>query len=348
MLLLIVILVRFATVNPGWVEKVYATGFYPGFAKVLRAIFGWFPFSIGDILYLFAGGWICWSIFRFLNRIVRKRISRKSLGKGLMEFIVICLGIYVIFNIFWGLNYNRQGIAKQLSLDAGKIDTGDLKLLNLLLLQKLNESKGVLTRRQEGYPSNTDLFNRALQCYHDCQDQYPFLQYHVRSVKSSMFGWLGNYLGFTGYYDPFTGEAQVNTTVPDFIRPYTTVHEMAHQLGYAKEEEANFVGYLAATSSTDTLFQYSTYLDLFIYANRAVFLTDSLTAKATAQQLLPAVKADIREWRDFLKRHKNPLEPLITWMYGSYLRANQQPKGMYSYNEVIIDLIAYYRKFGRI
>ena len=58
--------------------------------------------------------------------------------------------------------------------------------------------------------------------------------------------------------------------------------------------------------------------------------------------------ADIREWREFLKRHKNPFEPVIQWMYGNYLKANKQPRGISSYNEVIVDLIAYYKKFGKI
>ena len=163
-----------------------------------------------------------------------------------------------------------------------------------------------------------------------------------------MYGLAGNYFGFTGYYNPFTGEAQVNTKVPKFILPYTTTHEIAHQLGYAKEEEANFVGYLTATSSTDTLFHYSAYLDLFVYANRQLFFVDSVAAKDFAKQLIPEVKADIKEWREFLRRHKNPLEPVIRWAYGNYLKANQQPKGMTSYDEVIADLIAFYKKYGRI
>ena len=89
-----------------------------------------------------------------------------------------------------------------------------------------------------------------------------------------MWGWLGNYSGFTGYYNPFTGESQVNSTVPVFTIPYTACHEVAHQLGYAKEMEANFAGYLAASTSDDNFFRYSVYLDLFRYANRNLFLLD--------------------------------------------------------------------------
>ena len=123
---------------------------------------------------------------------------------------------------------------------------------------------------------------------------------------------------------------------------------MAHQLGYAKENEANFVGYLAATTSTDTLFHYSTYLDLFLYANRDLSVRDSFFAVSAFRELSPAVKADLQTWRDFVSRHKSFIEPAISWAYAKYLKANQQPRGLLSYNEVVGNLIAFYKKYGRI
>lgn len=258
------------------------------------------------------------------------------------------MSVYIIFNVFWGINYNRKNIGVEMNLQISKGDTIYLKIIDSLLLQKVNLSKQALVNQHAGYPKNQELFNRAFGCYKQAEEKYPLLAYKPKSVKSSMFGLVGNYFGFTGYYNPFTGEAQVNTKVPKFILPYTTTHEMAHQLGYAKEEEANFAGYLAATSSTDTLFHYSAYLDLFVYANRQLFFVDSVAAKNLAKQLIPEVKADINEWREFLRRHKNPLEPVIRWAYGNYLRANQQPKGITSYDEVIADLIGFYKKYGRI
>ena len=198
------------------------------------------------------------------------------------------------------------------------------------------------------YPSNKELFKRSAKCYVESEKKYPFLVYQYPSLKSSIYGWWGNYLGFTGYYNPFTGEAQVNTTVPKFLQPYIATHEMAHQIGYAKENEANFAGYLAAVNSTDTLFHYSCYLDLFIYANRQVFYFDSTASKKTLELLIPEVQKDLEEWRQFSLSHQSFIEPAITWMYGNYLKLNEQPKGMYSYNQVISMLIEYYKKFGKI
>jgi hypothetical protein len=254
----------------------------------------------------------------------------------------------VLFNLLWGINYNRQGIASQLQLKMEKYSVEDLKNINALVLEKVNTAKRSLLNQHTSYPSTKQLFSKVQEAYAVVDSTYPFLQYHPRSIKSSLWGWLGNYLGFTGYYNPFTGEAQVNTSVPGFIQPYTSCHEVAHQLGYAKEMEANFVGYLAASASKDTLLHYSVYFDLFLYSNRNLFMVDSSAARSFSKQLLPEVKADIKEWREFNIRHKNPVEPVFRWLYGKYLQSNEQPQGLLSYDEVVGFLIAYYKKFGKI
>lgn len=347
-LLLIIILIKVFSADSAWIEAIYTTKAYGALSSFLRIIFGWLPFSVGDILYILAIIWLIRKLWRFSAKLFRRRLTGKWFAKAGYQLLIIGMLVYVVFNIFWGINYNRKEIAEQLNLQIAKKDTADLKTIERLLIIKVNQSKQALVDQNAAYPSNKELFKRAVDCYRQAEKLYPFLSYTRGSVKRSMFGLLGNYFGFTGYYNPFTGEAQVNTRMPQFLLPYTTAHEIAHQLGYAKEQEANFVGYLAATSSRDTLFHYSTYLDLFIYANRQLFFLDSVAAKEFTKQLLPEVKADIAEWRKFSEKYKSPLEPVIRWAYGNYLRANQQPKGMTSYDEVIADLIAFYKKYGRI
>jgi Protein of unknown function (DUF3810) len=192
------------------------------------------------------------------------------------------------------------------------------------------------------------LFREGAATYKKENAAFPFLAMKTRSVKRSLFGFLGNYLGFQGYYNPFTGEAQVNTTVPLFLQPNIVCHEMAHQAGYAKENEANFVGYLSGRRSPNPCFRYSVYFDLLLYGLLEMQLRDTIRAAAIAKTLHPQVKNDIREWQDFRKRHKNPLETVVMWFYGQYLRANNMPSGMATYNEVIAWLIAYYKKEGAV
>ncbi len=347
-LVVIAVFIHFYSLNSARVESQYAMGIYPVIGRILRYIFGWLPFSFGDLVYGAIIIWLGWKIIKGIKAVFRKRVSRQSFGAGIVKMINILLGIYILFNVLWGINYNRQGIASQLALKMDKYQPADVKVINALLVEKTNVCKQALLNKRTKDPTNRQLFAKIDSVYQQAQAVHPFLKYKPVSLKPSLWGWLGNYLGFTGYYNPFTGEAQVNTLVPKFLQPFTSCHEVAHQLGYAREMEANFVGYLAATASQDTAVLYSVYLDLFMYSNRNLYGTDSAAAKEFGKQLLPAVKADLNEWRAFNRRHKSPLEPVFKWVYGKYLEQNQQPQGVLSYDEVTAFIIAYYKKYGKI
>ena len=345
---LVAMVIHFFTSNTVQVEKYYATGIYPGISTVLKYLFGWLPFSIGDILYGAAVLWLIFKIKEYVLAIFKRKITRLSFMWGIYKTINLILVIYIAFNLFWGINYNRIGIAAQLGLAVKKYSTPDLLIIDSLLLIKVNQSKKALPGKPKPIASASQLKEQTIANYQNIATKYPFLTYQPASIKPSMWGWLGNYLGFSGYYNPFTGEAQVNTTIPAFLQPFVFCHETAHQLGYAKENEANFVGYLTASASKDTSFQYSVYLDLFLYAQRNLYRSDSVSVKYFAKKLLPAVKKDLDDWRKFNDRHRNPIEPMVAWMYGNYLKNNQQPTGVQSYDEVLGLLIAYYKKFGSI
>ena len=350
-LLTICIIIRLYSLNPIRVENGYSNTFFPHLASILRYGFGFIPFSVGDILYGLLAVWLVWKftrVFLYIYRSNKMGWSNARFKRRAYRLFVTFSFIYIIFNIFWGVNYNRKGISWQLGLPETIYSIADLQEINCLLIAKINESKLALITHKNTYPGNALLFKKISASFKMLEAQYPFLQYSPPSLKSSMWGWLGNYTGFTGYYNPFTGEAQLNTTIPKFIQPFTACHEVAHQLGYAKEKEANFVGFLAARASADTLLHYSVYLNLFSYANRNLFFRDSLSARLYRKELLPGVVADIKEWADFNRRHTGPLEPVVSWLYGKYLQSNEQPSGIKSYDEVTGFIIAYYKKFGKI
>lgn len=347
-LLIIASLIHIYSMSPARVEDHYSNGIYPHMSRFLRYTFGWLPFSFGDVLY---GSVVLWLIYKLVNGIkalFKKQVTLKNFSAGCLAALNILLIIYVFFNAFWGINYNRKGIAKQLNLKMEKYSLDELKNINELLIKKTNSSKQFLLNQQSRYPSNSRLFSSVKQAYVNAERVFPFLQYQPVSLKPSLWSWFGNYMGFTGYYNPFTGEAQVNTLVPKFLQPFTTCHEVAHQLGYAKEMEANFVAYLAAAQSGDALLLYSVYLDMFMYSNRNLSMSDSAAAKESGKQLLPSVRTDLNEWKTFYKKYRNPVEPVFRWIYGIYLERNQQPQGLLSYDEVTGFLIAYYKKFGKI
>lgn len=343
--------IKWFSTDTNRVEMTYSTHFFPVFAAFLRKGLNGFDISIGDILY---GSIVAWLIYK-IGRILFFSFNKRQTGELKLKitqniytiFIFLC-GVYIIFNLFWGINYNRRGIAWQLGLPELKYTGEELKEMNCLLILKMNAAKNELLKTNRVYPGKKELFKGVANAFEQVEKKYPFLQYKNPSIKSSLWGWFGNYAGFTGYYNPFTGEAQVNTSVPKFLQAFTSCHEVAHQLGYAKEMEANFVGYLAASSSSDPLFNYSVYLDLFTYANRNLFMTDSLSAKLYRKELITPVKEDIKEWALFNKKHRSVLEPIVRWGYGIFLQSNEQPQGLLSYDEVTGFIIAYYKKFGKI
>ena len=342
------IIIRFISLHPLLVENYYSTGIYPQISNVLKYIFGWLPFSIGDIIYGAIIIWLLAKISRALKKIFRKEYSQAYLKTKIYSFVITLLLIYISFNLLWGFNYNRKGITYQLGIKKEKYSTQDLILIDSMLVAKVNESKSSLVRQNKKYLTTKETFDAVAKAYSGISSKYPWLAYQPQSAKTSLWGLAGNYLGFMGYYNPFTGEAQLNTTVPKFVQPFIACHEVAHQLGYAKENEANFVGYLAASASTDTLFHYSVYLDLYMYAQHNLFMLDSVKAKYFSKQLIPSVKTDLKELKTFAEAHQSPLEPVFKWIYGKYLEKNEQPSGLLSYDEVTGFLIAYYKKFGSI
>jgi hypothetical protein len=349
-LVVLAVAIRLYSSSKGRVEDSYSNGFYPGISSFFRIIFGWIPFSIGDILYGLVFIWLVRKLVKGIIAIFQRKITRQSFLNGLKKTVLIVLSIYIIFNLFWGINYDRKGIVSQLQLNQDTFSFKELKDVTMLVAEKLNSTKKYLLRNKVAYPSNSELFKKVETAYDKTAVTYPFLAYHHASIKPSMWGWVGNYTGFTGYYNPFTGEAQVNTYVPDFLKPFVACHEVGHQIGYAKEDEASAVGYLAALHSGDSLLLYSTYFDLYNSARRELLYqsfmqNDTTSVREISTMLIPEVKADIKEMLAFFTRHKNAVEPFIRKGYAFYLKNNNQPKGMQSYDEVTAFLIAYYRKF---
>jgi hypothetical protein len=347
-LLAAAIAIRTFASYPAAVETYYAQGLYPMITLVLRALLGWIPFSIGDILYGLAVLYLVRGLFRLIRRMFQRNINRQYLLQTGKRTAFVVVWVYIIFNLFWGLNYNRVGIAQQLDLKVTAYTADELAQVVNLTLDKINYLDTVAWDRRDSFRRKGFLFKQAVASYKQAEKRLPFLAYRAPSVKPSLYSYLGDYLGYSGYYNPFSGEAQVNTTVPLVLQPFTTTHEIGHQLGFAKENEANFAGFLAGRASGDAAVRYSVYFDMYIYALKNLAQKDSALARKLHQRLPELARKDLRELREFYKKYENPLEPVIHLLYGQYLKANEQPQGILSYDEVIAWVIAYYRKYGEI
>jgi hypothetical protein len=341
------ITVRFASTQSIWIEENFSTNIYPMVSRIQRAILGWIPFSLGDIFYGFLVVVILFKTGQLIKAIFKKKVNRQFLLSGLRQLIFFYLFVYVFFYGLWGLNYNRQGITYQLGLEIKPYTQADIDTVTIILHQRLNSFATTVNEKQrDSFNRKKLLFEKAAEAYLFASEKYSFLDYTPQSLKPSLFSYLGNYFGFQGYYNPFSGEGQVNTMIPRTLEPFVTVHEIAHQIGYAKENEANFVAFIACRNYPSVVYRYSMYFDMYRYAIRELHSRDSMLAKKYQEGLHPQVKKDYKELKDFFMRNKNPIEPIIMNLYGSYLKANHQPEGKKTYNQVVAFLIAYYKKNG--
>lgn len=347
LLIVLTILIKWASWYPNWVEKNYSQGLYPWVAKIQRFLFGWIPISMGDLFYGFLILVILYKTVQFFKAVFKKRVNRKYFIAGLQQIIFFFLFMYVFFNLFWGLNYNRRGIAYQLKLEVKPYSIQDLDTLATVIQSRVNYYAQFVTESQrDSFNKKNRLFITAKEAFVSLEKKYSFFRYAPKSIKPSVYSYLGNYLGFQGYYNPFSGEGQVNTTIPRFLEPFVTTHEIAHQLGYAKENEANFVGFLACRSFESNVFRYSTYFDMYNYTIGEIFRRDTVLARSFQEKRHPQLVKDVQELKDFYRRYHNFVQDIVMWGYGHFLRANNQPAGKRSYNEVVSWLIAYYKKFG--
>jgi len=196
---------------PAAVERYYSMGVYLYLSRLQRILFGWMPFSFGDLVYGAVVIWLIVALIRAIRRFVRREVGWKEFFSFGRRTVFVCLWVYVLFNGFWGLNYDRQGIASQLKLKVHAYSTDELKLLTVTLISRLNQLDSAARISRPGLDRHRYLFDGAILAYdnlglNDGRWRYPF-----PSVKSSLFSYIGLYLGYGGYYNPFTGEAQVNT-----------------------------------------------------------------------------------------------------------------------------------------
>lgn len=336
------------SLNEYWVERYYTYGIYPFLSGGLRFVLGWVPCSFGDLLYV--GAFIFFVLKAWkLIRLLAKRTVKEYLSWILFrKYLKLVLCIYIFFNLLWGINYNRQGIASQLALNVQPYSQHQLFAITLLLEQRLNDyASKVDTIKRTEFENMSQLVTQGIANYEKIKPFYPFLKYSHSSIKASLFSSIGHYFGFSGYFNPFTGEAQINVAEPVFVKPFVINHEMAHQLGYAKENEANFVSYLACKNSGNVNFRYSVYYELFkdaLYECRET--GDTAFLRQIRRSLHPRVQRD--RWMELQYRlHKsNRMSPYVTDFYDQYLKLNNQPKGMATYNEVLAWLMAYIKKNG--
>ncbi len=334
------IALRVLSYFPEFVEKYYSLGIFPFISKLSRYLFGWIPFSVGDVFYsallILAIRWM------YLNI---KRIKTKPIDFFLDITATLSIA-YLLFNILWGFNYYRVPLHQTLGVERD-YTTEELLEITEKLIDKANylhHAMGVNDSSKVDSPySHQEIFTISLHGYKLLSKKFPAFNYHPKSIKTSSWSLGLTYMGYSGYYNPLTAEAQVNEMILGHRFAVVSAHEEAHQLGYAAENEANFLAYLSTTHNSDLYFQYAGTLFALRYCVNELARRDMDAYDAILKTIHFGILESYREVREFWQKYEGPTELISKLFFDHFLKANNQDMGIKSYSYMVALLVNYHK-----
>ena len=337
-----IILVKTIGLFPDFVEKWYSNGFYPKLAFVSRSILGKLPFSFGDVLYFIL-------IVLLIRWIWKHRIGffKEWKNNGLTVLSWISL-FYFFFHLLWGMNYYRVPLHEKLQIEK-EYSQQQLEVFIEKMISKTNTLQFEITKNDTAIVvipySDAEIYEKSLAGYNKLPEDLKEFRYENKSIKSSLFSLPLSYMGFGGYLNPFTNEAQVNYLKPKYTSPLTTCHEMAHQTGIGSESECNFIGFITASKNDDLYFQYSAYsFALRSGLNNLERLKEG-SSKSYIAKINKGVLKNLNENEVFWNEYKTPINTFFEYFYDNFLKLNQQKDGMEGYSK-FVGLAIGYEKVG--
>lgn len=316
---------------------------------LLAAVTTPIPFSLAECLLLLTPVFL----FLLIRHAVRYHAhSWRAVGRYTLEVISLVCVLFILFTLTFGAPYFTASIDSQdkLDLDRRELSTEDLFHSSMYLAEQVSKQAPlVLFEHQDfshmpySYRTLNDKLNAAYETF--CE-QYPFVDSFYSYAKPVMLSEPMSYTHITGVYSFFTGEANVNVNFPDYTLPFTAAHELAHQRGIAREDEANFIAYLVCISSEDAYIRYSGYLNMFEYVSSALYQADKELYYEVRSALPVAVRYELNAYSNFFDRYRDSTAGQISsTVNDSYLKL-QGTEGTRSYGLVVDLAVAYDKKNG--
>jgi len=327
--------------HPAAVEKYYSQGLYVFICRVFHPILNIIPFSLGDVIYIGVVIYLIYLSVKLVTLLFKKQFKRAG---SLMLGVVIGTQVGVlIFYLFWGLNYFRPSAAERLNLRDTSYTTAELQNVTCMIIDSANAARLRITHA-DTLKNNDAIYQTAVAAVNKISTDSTSFHAYRPHIKSSLLTPLMNYLGTSGYYNPFTSEAQMNYQMPVFERPFVACHEMSHQIGYGPEDEANFAGFLVGINSNDRLLRYSAYQVALDECMHALRRRDTVANNELKTHISKAVRADLKAQRAYWQAFRGKIGIISSIFYDDYLKANNQPHGMDTYNEMVLLLMAWYNR----
>ena len=310
---------------------------------ILARLTGWLPFSLFELLIIC----IIPLVITFVVYLVRTRHTLFERAKSILSIISVILLILSSYVFTLGVGYRTTPLSQKTGIDdVVNIEREELLSVTNLLIREVNSLASEL-EVQNGETvmpyTLSELCDRLSVSFAAVNKKYGLPDSFSGGVKPVLFGTVMSDAGITGIYSFFTGEANVNIEYPHYTLPFTAAHEMAHQRGIARENEANFVAFLVCIESDDAYIRYSGYLGMLEYFLSAAYTTDREGYPDLFATISDVAVSDIRAAIAVTNAHKDSLIGKINdRLNDRYLKFNGT-EGVVSYGYVVRLTVGYYR-----
>ena len=315
------------------------------FRGLLATITNLIPLSLAELIVI--------TIPIFLVLMIRFAVKKYS--DSWRSVAVFCISIVSILGIFlslfvltFGVAYHTSTLDKKLELDKKEVSKEELAATAEWLIEIVNAEIDNIYFQEKSSSvmphSMREMNYILLDAYDTVSDKYDFVPRLTSYIKPIMLSEPMSYTHITGVYTFFTGEANLNTNSPDYAIPFTAAHELAHQRGIAREDEANFMAFLVCSSSKDPYIRYCGYMNLCEYVLGALYTADYELAVSTHKKLDIRARYETQAYHDFYEKYQdNVVGEISGAVNDAYLQINGT-QGTASYGLVVDLAVAYYNK----
>ncbi len=326
----------------------YNQWIYPIFMNVIGRISNLIPFSLVELtlygLILLIVSSIIYAIYKIVKK--QRKVTEVLLG-GVKKTSWLVAVLYLMFVLLCGINYHRTSFATLYEFQDRAYTVEELEQISELFVKRINEinESRALGRLEDGtYTITRQDIVEAKLTLRNIGQTYPVLQGYYPNPKPLLFSEILSYQQVSGIYVPFTVEANYNADMESYAIPFTVIHELAHVKGFMKEEEANFISFLACTNSSNIKYEYSGYMYGYSYVIKELRKMDQNAYQRIIKLLGDEANEDYRRGIKFWNQYKGAVATISTKVNDTYLKANAQPAGVKSYNHVVGLITASYKK----
>lgn len=278
--------------------------------------------------------------------------TRRSTVVTLICIFSVASMFFSSFVLTFAAAYRGAELEDKLGIQSEKIDKHDLYNTAEYLVAEINSLADEMHYDSEGFSimpySFDEMNNKLIEAYDKFADEHGFINNFYSKLKPVLLSEAMSYAHITGIYTYFTGESNLNVGFPDYTIPYTAAHELAHQRGIAREDEANMMAFLVSLCSDDTYIRYCAYVNMYEYVASALYKADKDMFRTLDKKLDPNVINEQRAYSAFFKKYSQSITSQVSGTVNDIYLQVQGTEGRKSYGMVVDLTVAYLKNLGKI